>query len=46
MGMGTMERVLEPLGTRGLAIAFTLVVWGYWYAQGKVARQVGQHHEI
>lgn len=46
MELSTMERVLESLGIRGLLIAIALVLWGYWYVQGKAARQVGQRHEI
>lgn len=41
-----MERVLESLGIRGLVVAIALVLWGYWYVQGKAARQVGQRHQI
>lgn len=46
MELSTMERVLDSLGTRGLVIAIALVLWGYWYVQGKAARQVGHHHGI
>lgn len=45
MELSMMERVLELLGIRGLVFAVALVLWGYWYVQGKAARQVGHHHE-